>query len=162
MSNTIPDNTPGYTRVATLTVNGVPYNINAPADGGGGGGGGVETDPIFSASAAYGITTSDISSWNGKLSGVMMNGSTVTPTNGIVNLGTVLTAVPDLSGSYVALTGAQTVGGAKTFTSNLSLNAELLVNSINTIIQDTTNHSALFNYGGATSQAFNAYGTTIS
>ena len=162
VSNTIPDGTTGYTRVATITINGVSVNINAPADGGGGGGGGTETDPIFSASAAFGITSNDITAWNGKLSGVMMNGSTITPTSGVVNLGTVLTAVPDLSGTYVTLTGVQTISGAKTFSSNLSLNAELLVNSISTVIQDTTNHSALFNYGGRTSQAFNAYGTVIN
>ena len=31
-----------------------------------GGGGGTETDPVFSASPAAGITSSDISAWNGK------------------------------------------------------------------------------------------------
>ena len=34
--------------------------------GGGGGGGGTETDPVFTASAAYGITSEDITNWNGK------------------------------------------------------------------------------------------------
>lgn len=162
VSNTIADNTPGYTRVATITVNGVPYNINAPADGGGGGGGGTEVDPVFTNSAAYGITSSDITAWNGKVSGIMMNGISQPVTNGIVNLGTVITAIPDLSGSYVKLAGTQTITGAKTFTSNLSVNAEVVVNSISSIIQDTTNHSALFNYGGRLTQKFNAYGTEIN
>ena len=161
VSNTIPDGTTGYTRVATITINGTSVNINAPADGGGGGGG-VETDPVFSASAAYGISSNDISAWNSKLSGVMMNGSTVTPTNGVVNLGTVLTAVPDLSSTYVTLAGAQTITGAKTFTSNLSVNAAVSVNGISTIEQNTTDHLALFNYGGRLTSTLNAYGTTIN
>ncbi len=162
VSNTIADGTTGYTRVATITVNGVPYNINAPADGGGGGGGGTEVDPVFTNSAAYGITSSDITAWNGKVSGIMMNGISQPVTNGIVNLGTVITAIPDLSGSYVKLSGTQTITGAKTFTSNLSVNAEVVVNSISSIIQDTTNNSALFNYGGRLTQKFNAYGTEIN
>lgn len=163
VDDTIPDGTTGYTRIATITINGgSPIHINAPADGGGGGGGGVETDPIFSASVAYGITSADITSWNGKLSGVRMNGSTVTPSNGVVDLGTVLTAVPDLSSTYVTITGTQTITGAKTFTSNLSVNAAISVNGISTIEQNTTDHLALFNYGGRLTSALNAYGTTIN
>lgn len=161
VSNTIPDGTTGYTRVATITINGTSVNINAPADGGGGGGSGTETDPIFSASAAFGITTSDITAWNSKLSGVMMNGSTVTPTNGVVNLGTVLTAVPDLSSTYVTLSGAQTITGAKTFSAKLSVNADIAVNGIDTIQQNSTD-GVLLNYGGKTAQKLNAYGTEIN
>ena len=66
ISNTIADGTTGYARIATITIDGVSVNINAPADGGGGGGGGSETDPIFTNSAAYNITTSDIAAWNAK------------------------------------------------------------------------------------------------
>lgn len=62
----------------------------------------------------------------------------------------------------VTLAGAETITGAKTFTTNLSVNAEVVVNSISSIIQDTTNNSALFNYGGRLTQQFNAYGTTIN
>lgn len=161
VSNTIADGTTGYTRIATITINGTSVNINAPADGGGGGVG-TEVDPVFTNSAAYGITTSDITAWNGKLSGVMMNGSAITPTNGVVNLGTVLTAVPDISATYVTVAGTQTVSGAKTFSSKLSVNAAIAVNGIDTIEQDTTNHIARLNYGGRSSVALNAYGTSVS
>lgn len=52
------------TRVATLTIDGTNYDILAPTGGTPGSG---ETDPVFSASAAYGITTSDITAWNAKI-----------------------------------------------------------------------------------------------
>lgn len=58
----------------------------------------TETDPVFSASAAAGITVSDITNWNGKTSntgtvtGVKINGTTKNPTSGVVDLGTVLTS----------------------------------------------------------------------
>ena len=62
-----------------------------------------ETDPVFSASAASGITSTDITNWNSKTSntgtvtGVKMNGTTNNPTSGIVDLGTVLTSESSLS-----------------------------------------------------------------
>ena len=40
--------------------------VSAPQTGGGGGGIATETDPIFSASAAAGITAEDIAEWNSK------------------------------------------------------------------------------------------------
>ena len=58
----------------------------------------TETDPIFSASAAAGISSSDITNWNSKTSntgtvtGVKINGTTKNPTSGVVDLGTVLTS----------------------------------------------------------------------
>lgn len=63
----------------------------------------TETDPVFSASAASGITSSDITNWNGKTSntgtvtGVKINGTTNNPTSGVVDLGTVLTSETSLS-----------------------------------------------------------------
>ena len=78
----------------------------------------TETDPIFAASAAHGITSSDISNWNSKTSnvgtitGINMNGASK-GTSGVVDLGTVITAHQDISGkadksemSVVAGTGA--------------------------------------------------------
>ena len=62
-----------------------------------------ESDPVFSASAAYGITSSDITNWNSKTSnvgtitGITMNGASK-GTSGVVNLGTVITAHQDISG----------------------------------------------------------------
>ena len=61
-----------------------------------------ETDPVFSASAASGISSSDISNWNGKTSnigtitGITMNG-TSKGTSGNVDLGTVITSETQLS-----------------------------------------------------------------
>ena len=61
-----------------------------------------ESDPIFTASAAYGISSSDITNWNGKTSnvgtitGITMNGASK-GTSGVVNLGTVITSETALS-----------------------------------------------------------------
>lgn len=60
----------------------------------------TEIDPIFRASAAFGISASDITNWNGKTSnvgtitGINMNGSSK-GTSGVVDLGTVLTGETD-------------------------------------------------------------------
>ena len=57
----------------------------------------TETDPIFSGSAAAGITAGDITNWNGKtdnigtVTAVKINNTTKTASSGIVDLGTVLT-----------------------------------------------------------------------
>ena len=63
----------------------------------------TEVDPVFTASVAAGITSSDISNWNGKtinlvtVTGVKMNGTTHNPTSGVVDLGTVITSETSLS-----------------------------------------------------------------
>lgn len=63
----------------------------------------TETDPVFSASVAAGITSSDITNWNSKTSntgtitGITMNGASK-GTSGVVDLGTVITAHQDISG----------------------------------------------------------------
>ena len=63
----------------------------------------TETDPVFKASAAASITSSDISNWNSKTSntgtitGIKMNGASK-GTSGVVDLGTVITAHQDISG----------------------------------------------------------------
>lgn len=63
----------------------------------------TEADPIFKASAASGITDSDISNWNSKTSntgtitGITMNG-TSKGSSGVVDLGTVITSHQDISG----------------------------------------------------------------
>ena len=63
----------------------------------------TESDPVFTASAAYGISSSDITNWNSKTSnagtitGITMNGSSK-GTSGVVNLGTVLTEHQDITG----------------------------------------------------------------
>ena len=61
-----------------------------------------ESDPVFSASAAAGITSGDITNWNGKTSnigtitGITMN-NTSKGTSGVVDLGTVITSETQLS-----------------------------------------------------------------
>lgn len=84
-------------RVATIRIGGTggtSYDIIAPV--GGGDTPSVETDPVFAASAAYGITSSDITNWNSKTSnvgtitGIRMNGAVV-GSSGLVDLGTVMT-----------------------------------------------------------------------
>jgi hypothetical protein len=62
----------------------------------------TEVDPIFTASAAYGISNSDINNWNNKTSnegtitGIKMNG-TIKGSSGIVDLGTIITSHQDIS-----------------------------------------------------------------
>lgn len=73
----------------------------------------TETDPVFKASAAAGITSSDITNWNSKTSntgtitGITMNGESK-GTSGVVNLGTVITAHQDISGKLDSATAAST------------------------------------------------------
>lgn len=68
----------------------------------------METDPVFSASEAAGITASDIVNWNSKTSnvgtvtGVKINGTVNNPSSGVVDLGTVITAHQDISGKLDA------------------------------------------------------------
>lgn len=56
----------------------------------------TETDPVFSASAAAGITSSDITNWNSKtsntgtLTGVSFNGTSATVTNGVAAISATL------------------------------------------------------------------------
>lgn len=74
----------------------------------------METDPVFSASEAAGITASDIVNWNSKTSnvgtvtGVKINGTVNNPSSGVVDLGTVITAHQDISGKLDAATAAST------------------------------------------------------
>ena len=62
----------------------------------------TESDPVFTASAASGITSSDITNWNNKTSnvgtitGINMNGSSK-GTSGVVDLGTIITSETALS-----------------------------------------------------------------
>lgn len=70
----------------------------------------TETDPVFTASAAASIKSSDISNWNSKTSnvgtitGIKMNG-TSKGTSGVVDLGTVITAHQDISGKVDKVSG---------------------------------------------------------
>lgn len=85
-----------------------------------------ESDPVFAASTAYGISASDITNWNGKTSNigtitsVKMNGSTVS-SSGEADLGTVITSETTLSkgtttGSGNAVTDISVSGHTITLT----------------------------------------------
>ena len=69
-----------------------------------------ESDPVFTASAAYGITSSDITNWNtktdnvGTITGITMNGASK-GTSGVVDLGTVITSETTLSKGTTTGTG---------------------------------------------------------
>lgn len=76
----------------------------------------TETDPIFAASAAAGITSSDVNNWNNKTSnagtitGINMNGNSM-GTSGVIDLGTVLTEHQDISSKLDVSTAAATYLG---------------------------------------------------
>lgn len=83
ISNVLPQAT-GRTRVATITIDGNNYDIFSPEASGGSVS--AETDPVFTASAAFNITAQNIASWNAK---------------------------SDFSGSYNDLTDRPTIPGAQ-------------------------------------------------
>lgn len=76
----VEQNLTSGTKTATITVDGTPYELFAPSTV-------TETDPVFSASAAANITSTDISNWNNKVSddktwnGVTLNKSVTTVTS---------------------------------------------------------------------------------
>lgn len=85
-----------------------------------------ESDPIFAASAAYGISSSDITNWNGKTSNtgtitsVKMNGSTIA-SSGEADLGTVLTShqsIKTLNSTSLVGTGNITINGLPSVSSS--------------------------------------------
>lgn len=76
----------------------------------------TETDPVFTASAAHGISSSDISSWNGK-STVSLNRKTTTGTNIAditINGTTTQLYAPTGGGGSGTITKVKTTAGAHT------------------------------------------------
>ena len=75
-----------WTKISSKTCEWLPINSSAS--------GNTESDPIFTSSPAYGITSEMITGWNNKgtVSSVTMNGSEFNPTNGNINLGPVVTS----------------------------------------------------------------------
>jgi len=90
------------TRVATITIDGTGYDVLAPTSGGIA----SESDPIFTASAAYGITSSDITNWNSKTS----NTGTVTRVAMTVPTGL------SVSGSPITTSGTLAISLASGYT----------------------------------------------
>ena len=96
LSNVLPYAS-GRVRVATLTIDGTNHDIYAPEPTGGGGVE-TETDPIFSASAAFSISATDITNWNAKVSNIQADWNATTGLAAILNKPS-LSAVAT-SGSY--------------------------------------------------------------
>ena len=116
----------------------------------------TETDPVFSASAAAGITSADITNWNGKTSntgtitGITMNGASK-GTSGVVNLGTVITSETALSkgttsGSGNAVTDISVSGHQITLTKGSTFLTEH--QSIKTINNQTITGTGNVNISG--------------
>ena len=110
----------------------------------------TETDPVFSASAAAGITSNDISNWNSKTSntgtvtGVKMNGTTNNPTNGVVDLGTVITShqtLKTINGNTITGSGDISVGGLPAVTSSDNGKILQVVNGAWTLVSPVTLYS---------------------
>lgn len=117
----------------------------------------TETDPVFSASAAAGIKSTDITNWNGKTSNkgtvtsvaVKMNNTikgTVT-SSGTIDLGTVITEHQDISGKQDKLTTqtAYSAKGSATKVPQITTNTLGQVTGITevTIAQPTVNNATL-------------------
>ena len=105
----------------------------------------TELDPIFKASAAYNITSSDITNWNSKTSntgtvtGIKMNGTTKSPSSGIVDLGTIITSIPVTS--VAGKTGAVTLAKGDVGLSNVD-NTSDVNKPISTATQTALNAKA--------------------
>ena len=117
----------------------------------------TETDPVFSASAAAGIKSTDITNWNSKTSNkgtvtsvaVKMNNTTkgTVTSSGTIDLGTVITAHQDISGKQDKLTTqtAYSAKGSATKVPQITTNTLGQVTGITevTIAQPTVNNATL-------------------
>lgn len=79
----------------------------------------TETDPVFTASAAAGIATTDISAWNAKLSGVTFNGVSATVTGGVAAITATIPAAPGTL--QTNLTTAQTASASEALSGSIKL-----------------------------------------
>ena len=117
----------------------------------------TETDPVFSASAAAGIKSTDITNWNGKTNNkgtvtsvaVKMNNTTkgTVTSSGTIDLGTVITEHQDISGKQDKLTTqtAYSAKGSATKVPQITTNILGQVTGITevTIAQPTVNNATL-------------------
>ena len=117
----------------------------------------TETDPVFSASAAAGIKSTDITNWNSKTSNkgtvtsvaVKMNNTTkgTVTSSGTIDLGTVITEHQDISGKQDKLTTqtAYSAKGSATKVPQITTNTLGQVTGITevTIAQPTVNNATL-------------------
>lgn len=135
-----------------------------------------ETDPVFSASAAAGITASDITNWNGKtdtkgtVTKVKVNGTEKAPnSSGVVDIGTVITAHQDISGkAEKSEMSVSESGGVATITLKSGTSVEVLTEhqdisgkadkstTVSTVSYDTTNKKITKTINGSTTDIVTA------
>lgn len=135
-----------------------------------------ETDPVFSASAAAGITASDITNWNSKtdtkgtVTKVKVNGTEKSPnSSGVVDIGTVITAHQDISGKAnkdemsVSESGDSTTITLKTGTSATVLKEHQDISgkadkstTVSSVSYDTTNKKLRKTINGSTTDIVTA------
>lgn len=79
----------------------------------------TETDPVFAASAAHGISTSDISGWNSKLTGVTFNNVAATVTGGVAAITATIPSAPGTLKTNNSM--AQTTSSSESLTGTINL-----------------------------------------
>ena len=123
----------------------------------------TESDPVFTASAAYGISSSDITNWNGKTSNIgtiteiTMNGSSK-GNSGSVDLGTVITSETQLS-------KGTTTGGGNAVTDISVSNHQITLTKGKTFLESFTETDPIFSASaaaGITSTNITNWGTAYS
>lgn len=150
------------------------------AGGGGGGGIAVETDPIFSASPAAGITEKQISDWDGmvealnlldedvaaltdevagKVTGVKVNGSTKTPSSGTVDIGNVATSIKMNGATKTPSGGVVDLGTVITSHQDISGKQDELISGINI---KTINGASILGSGNITIEGGSGGGSTTT
>lgn len=135
-----------------------------------------ETDPVFGASPAAGITANDITNWNSKtdtkgtVTKVKVNGTEKSPnSSGVVDIGTVITAHQDISGKAnkdemsVSESGDSTTITLKTGTSATVLKEHQDISgkadksaTVSTVTYDATNKKITKTINGTTTDVVTA------
>ena len=135
-----------------------------------------ESDPVFSASVAAGITSTDITNWNNKtdtkgtVTKVKVNGTEKSPnSSGVVDIGTVITAHQDISTKAnksemtVSESGDSTIITLKTGTSATVLKEHQDISgkadksaTVSNIVYDTTNKKITKTVNGTTTDVVTA------
>ena len=159
-----------YTISSTTELVSVPYAVYAnKAEFADSLTGGVnETDPVFDASVAKGITDADTASWNGKLDGYTETDPVfdASVAKGITtNNTTYWNNKLDSSSiqNFVDLTTTQTVAGAKTFSSDIMVNGIYVGRGGNALDKNTAiGVNALYKNTSGTGNTSNGYNALSS
>lgn len=128
-----------------------------------------ETDPVFSASAAAGITSSDITNWNGKtsntgtLTGVTFNNTAATVTNGVAAITATIPSAPGTLNTNN--TTAQSASSSESFSGTIKLHKVAKTGTYSDLIGKPTiptKVSDLTNDSGFTSNTGTITGITMN